>query len=162
MKGYTYKIDEFEPLSREIPADSDWGEHFSNDVGFTIRLDEKYFMSVFLDKRLIQKEKFLLIQEPEHIVARCISCVGEIWEVRAEMTGPESAGIVIYTHRGKALAAGALSLAEDEISYSAKTLYEGITNGIKFDYKVEGKVKTGSDGNEVYTGTISVTVSDKR
>ena len=160
-----YEVSQFEPLPRTIQPHPDWGEFFGYDSGFCIRLTEKYFMSVFLDRRLTggsDCDRFLLIQEPESVVAHCVSCVGEFWQVRAEPTAPGGLGLVVYTNKGKALAAGEARIEEGELEFTLKTLYEGMTNKIKITYETNVKITTKPGGEPEYTGTVGVKVEDSR
>jgi hypothetical protein len=154
MKMHEFNISEVEPLSEQIPTDPNWGEFFGHDSGFCVRLTGKYFMSVFIDRRLTlgtDADRFLLINTPEQIVAHCVSCVGELWQVRAEPTAPGKVGMVIYTSKGKALAAGEGSIEEGGIiNYTVKTLYPGMTNRPKVEIEGKGKITSKGGANRIF------------
>ena len=63
----------------------------------------------------------------DHVIARCISCVGEVWELRSEPIA-EGLGLTMYTSKGKAIAAGVGKIDSRGITCKLNTLYPGITN----------------------------------
>lgn len=63
------------------------------------------------------------------IVAHCISCVGEDWEVHSEPVRRAKTGLIVYTAKDKAIATGTGRLDKrNNFLFSLATLYHGITN----------------------------------
>jgi hypothetical protein len=157
----TYEISKAEQLPATNPPDVAWGNHFDAECGFAVRLTEKYVMSVFVDRRLGSKgelEGIGFVKGPEQVIAHCISCVGEQWEVRAEPV-EGGLGLVIYTSKGKALAAGEWRYEGANGAFFMKNLYAGITNKLSL---VGIDVKGGVAGNGDWYVYGAVAVSDSR
>ncbi|HMI98997.1 MAG TPA: hypothetical protein VK488_04095 [Gaiellaceae bacterium] len=156
------KLGEPHPIPSDIRPRKGWGASFNREAGFAVRV-LKYSMSVFVHRRLASRsrsQRATALGRQDAVLAHCISCVGEEWEIRSEPTDSNAVGLVAYTAKGKAIAAGTGKLDRaGNFSFDLQTLYPGMTNAIsKIDYKVEGKGN--SDGSWSVTG--SVTVSDSR
>jgi hypothetical protein len=149
------------PIPQGVKTGSKWGPSFSRDSGFAFVIHKKYWMSVFIhgDLTAAAQSRKKKILATEGVIAHCISCVGEDWEVRSEPTDSSRAGFIVYTAKGKPVGSGEIAVDDaGTLSFSSHALYPGITNAVKFDYKIEGKGK--SDGS--WEVGASVTVSDSR
>ncbi len=157
----TSRISKSYPIPEDVKPARNWGEQFSKEHGFAVKVHNKYWMSIFVTRELDEPRAAAqrrALANPG-IVAHCISCVGETWDVHSEPTDKSTAGLIVYTAKGKALAAGEMWVDRfGKAKFSLATLYPGITNAVTIDYKVEGE-RT-SDGGWKVTG--SVTVSDSR
>lgn len=149
------------PIPQDVQARAEWGHSFSGTSGFAFVIHKKYWMSVFIRRELLSRkltERLKIISE-ENVIAHCVSCKGEDWEVRAEPTDKGRAGFIVYTAKGKPIGSGELEVGSDSLlQFSSKALYPGITNKISFDYTIGGKA-TNTGGWEI---TASVKVSDSR
>ena len=148
MGQLTAKLEKTFPIPEGVKPKQTWGRFFDSGTGFSLRLPKGYSMSVFVDHRLKlgDQDRLTKYLSRDQIVARCLSCVGESWELHSEPTGPSAVGLVMYTGKGKALAAGTGQVVKNgDISFSLSTLYEGITNRAKVSYKCTGTGK--SDGS---------------
>lgn len=149
------------PIPDDVKARDKWGSSFTRESGFSFIIHKKYWMSIFLrtdltSKKITEKQSAL---STEGVIAHCISCVGEDWEVRAEPTEKATAGFIVYTAKGKPVGSGVITLDKTGgLNFSSQALYPSITNALKFDYKIEGKGN--SDGS--WSIGASVTVSDSR
>lgn len=161
MADRTSRITKAYPIPTDVKANSRWGRGFAQKSGFAVNVHKKYWMSVFVHKDLSgpnTASRRRVLSKPA-VVANCVSCVGEVWAVHSEPVGKDAVGLIVYTAKGKALASGTGGLdPSGTFRFKLATLYKGITNSIKIDYKIEGKGK--SDGSYEVTG--SVTVSDSR
>ena len=132
------------PLPSKPEPREGWGRNFGGDSGFSLRLPKDYSMSVFLDRRIAEKDyaKRADYFRTDQVLARMLTCVGEEWELHTEPIGRDEVGVVIYTHKGKALAAGSGQLQKDgTFRFTVKTLYKGITDGTRTKYEYECEVK---------------------
>lgn len=160
MAYKTSRITKAHPIPEDIQASRKWGSGFSREHGFAIQIHKKYWMSIFVHSDLLsakaaERRAFV---DREGVIAHCISCVGEDWEVRSEPIDKAKAGLIVYTAKGKAIGRGIIFLNKvGEPEFTSESLYPGITNAVKLEYKLEGKAK--NNGWEV---TASVTVSDSR
>ena len=94
------------PIPDDVKAKDKWGPSFSRESGFAFTIHKKYWMSIFLhsdltSQKITAKRKAL---SAEGVIAHCISCVGEDWEVRAEPTEEGAAGFIVFTAKGKPVA----------------------------------------------------------
>jgi hypothetical protein len=161
MPERTSRITKAYAIPADIKPRATWGRNFTPDRGFAVKVHNKYWMSIFVDQRLaatdVKQRRMTLAKGG--ILGHCVSCVGENWDVHAEPVGEGKAGLIVYTAKGKAIAAGTATLDKSgTILFKVATLYRGITNAVKLEYKIEGKGN--SDGSWSVTG--SVTVSDQR
>lgn len=161
MADRTSRITKAYPIPTDVKPKPSWGRRFARGSGFAVNVHKKYWMSVFVDTALsgpniVSRHKAL--SKPA-LLAHCVSCVGEVWSVHSEPVSKDAVGLIVYTTKGKALASGTGRLDRSgTFLFKLETLYKGITNAIKIDYKIEGKGK--SDGSYEVTG--SVTVSESR
>lgn len=156
----TYRISKAERLAETTAPDPAWGRFYDSACGFSVRLTKNYVMSVFVDRRLVRNHdsrKVTFVKRPEQVIARCISCVGEKWAVRAEPIDG-GLGLVVYTSKGKALAAGEWRYEGTKGTFFIKNLYAGITNKLSIvGIEVKGGV---GDGDWFVYGAVAV--SDSR
>jgi len=161
MADRTSRIAKAYPIPTDVKPKSTWGRQFARGSGFAVNVHKKYWMSVFVDSTLSgpnMGSRRRVLSKPA-LLAHCVSCVGEVWAVHSEPVSKDAVGLIVYTAKGKALATGTGRLDRaGTFRFKLATLYKGITNAIKIDYKIEGKGK--SDGSYEITG--SVTVSDSR
>ena len=149
----------------EIPTDiepqKEWGPSFSRLNGFAIQVHKKYWMSVFINADLFHPklaERRAILQRQEGVIAHCISCVGEDWEVRSEPI-TKGAGFIVYTAKGKPIGRGIANLNKGgNLQFTAETLYPGITNSFKIEFSIHGDLS--NDGGWFLGGFV--TVSDDR
>ena len=136
-----------------------FGKFLDRTSGYSIKLSRRYGATVLIDRRLTHGKPESLetfISRPRTL-ARVLPCTGRPWEVKTEPLGPKTFGIIVYTSRGKAIAAGTgRVLARGEVRYAVETLYDNITNKVKITFSAEGKIKTDVNGNETYEGTVGV------
>jgi hypothetical protein len=159
---YKYVLSRVRPIPPDVQPNPQWGPDFDNSSGFTLDVGEKYSMSVFVDRKLKPGNHDTLAKyfsEPDRLLAHCISCVGEEWTVYTESTETDEFGLLVYTARGKALAAGTGWIAPNgEMSSTVSTLYRGITQRIGVDYTATA----GYNSQGQWTVTGGVKVSDPR
>ncbi|GHH41553.1 hypothetical protein [Lentzea cavernae] len=149
-----------------IPPDIDppesWGDGFDRREGFALRILDKYWMSVFVERSFSAgpaDQRKNLLSRVDGVLARCISCVGEEWEVRSEPTSANRVGLVVYTAKGKALAAGTGMLSgAGSFHFHLDTLYDGMTNSSGVEYHVEGSASSTGE----WEVTAGVSVEDPR
>ena len=129
-----------------------------NEFGFLVKLTSKHWMAFYVHSGLMSgtfedRSNFLNEYKP---IAYSFTELGKGWDIYGEPTGPGQLGITIYTSKGKAIAAGTGKISkEGDFSFAVATLYKGITNKGKIEYKVEGTGK--SDGSWQVTGSVSYT-----
>jgi hypothetical protein len=89
-------------------------------------------------------------------VAYCISCLGAEWSIHIEPTDEDTVGVIVYTSKGKALAAGTGEVLENgDLTFRVATLYEGITQAGNLSYEVNAKYD--SQGNWQVGGAVKYT-----
>lgn len=156
VKTTVKKFDRVHPRTR---ISRSFGKFLDRKSGYSIKLSNKFGATVLIDSRLThgkpgQLAKFM---SRPRTLARVLPCTGRPWEVKTEPLGPKTFGIIVYTSRGKAIAAGTGTiLARGEVKYSVSTLYDDITNRVKITFSAQGKIKTDVNGNETYEGTVGV------
>jgi hypothetical protein len=138
------ELNEIFPLPNKPEPKRSWGRDFTRESGFSLRLPKDYSMSVFIDRQWTTDQDYPKRADylkREQVLMRMLTCVGEEWELRTEPTGRDEFGLVIYTHKGKAIAAGSGNLQQDGgVHFSFRTLYKGITDG-RTKYEFEGTFK---------------------
>lgn len=125
-----------------------WGKYFGAETGFSLNFPQGNSISAFFDRRLKlgDSQQLSTYLGKDQIVAHCLSCLGEDWEVHSESTGPGESGIVVYTSKGKAIAAGtAKVLKNGTVRFSVATLYNGMTDHGTIEFKA--KATGNSDGS---------------
>ena len=137
---------------------SEWGEFFDYTSGFCIPFKGGTYASVLVDSRFTEgnyNQRCEFMCRPR-LFAHIVQCSGKVWEIKTEPTGENIFGLIIYTQRGKALAAGTGKIQHDgQMDFSIKTLYPGITNSIKLEYEAKGTLKS----DNTYEATVSVKAS---
>src|SRR5437867_1687394 len=100
------KVEGAHPIPDDVMPKSEWGPAFDRDAGFAVQALGKYWMSIFVHRHLaspFHKSRSEALQRSEEVIARCISCVDEEWEIRSEPIGGNEFGLVAYTEKGKAI-----------------------------------------------------------
>jgi hypothetical protein len=161
MRNVTVKLRDAKPIPHDVEPKPSWGRFFNRSFGFSISPFKRYTMSVFVDSRLKDgnARKNLAFLQKEQVVARCISCVGEVWELRSEPIA-EGLGLTMYTAKGKAIAAGVAKAGPRSIMCKLNTLYPGITNATKTTYGLSTSYNT-LNGSWTITGTVTATPDRK-
>jgi hypothetical protein len=78
--------------------------------------------------------------EKPRILAHCRSTLGHEWVIHSEPLDGNRIGLVIYTARGKAIAAGTGTIQTNGAFRAAvSTLYDGITNRCRCKFTVHAK-----------------------
>ena len=145
------------PIQEDTKPRSRWAGDFDSSSGFSVNIGKKYSLSVFVLPELVQgkREQRSKILSRQGVVAHCISCVGEEWDLHCEPTGPDRVGLIMYTAKGKAMAAGTGRLDRTgAVAFSLSTLYSGMTYVAPVEYTVAGKVT--SDGKWEVSGSVKV------
>jgi len=140
------------PIPEDVKPKRTWGKFFDRSSGFSLRLPKTYWLSVFVDRRFMvgtYKRRTAFLSR-DRVVAHCVSCVGEVWELRTERTGPHRIGAVMYTDRGKAIAAGTGEVLRDgTVRGKISTLYPGMTNRAKVKYECSVEIDSGGNSKVV-------------
>ena len=125
---------------------AEWGKTFADTSGFSFALTPKHSMAVFVDRRLLSEGgagRAQFLSRPQ-LIAHCISTLGHDWVIHSEPLGGKTFGMIVYTSRGKALAAGTGRVdARGTMHARVRTLYDGITNSCKCKFHAYAKVSSG-------------------
>jgi hypothetical protein len=144
------------PLPTAAKPATTWGKSFENPFGFALQFPRRHWMAFFVDRRLMEGEfeKRVAFLDRYKLIAHSTTELGKGWDIYGEPVGQGALGITVYTSKGKAIAAGTGKISKSGVfSFSLATLYKGMTNRGKIEYKVEGKAK--SDGGWEVTGSVS-------
>jgi hypothetical protein len=149
-----------EPMqSSETHLKPSWGSKFkqANSLGFHLGSDTLVYL--FLHEGLFAgnpAEVNSLLQS-DGVVAYIISCEGQEWTVKTEMTADNHFGLIVYTTSGKPYLAGELDV-DLAGRWSAKfaTLYPGIRNKKKCSLQGGVRGGTGQKTDAQIGGTCSV------